>query len=209
MRQDTISCFSFFTVFHIKEGGFLPLSYALDFCFLFCVGGASTEILFFWQWKRTIGFHDHQVEFLQTVIYIEQWMMATILWKWCDLLPIKNAVLIICTQWSKLGGHFSITRNSARCYTAEVLHEMYSDKKNYAYLLYLKNILTDVQRETNLYNQRMLIRWNCLKDFTLSMSTLVKKITLPTVKVDPFQSDTKDFIDFKDYLRFEMEKELH
>lgn len=41
-----------------------------------------------------------------------------------------------------------------------------------------------------------------LKDLTLLMSTLVKKITLPTVKVDPFENDIKDFIDFKAYLGF-------
>lgn len=31
---------------------------------------------------------------------------------------------------------------------------------------------------------------------------------MPTVKVDPFENDIKDFIDFKAYLGFETEKEL-
>lgn len=64
-------------------------------------------------------------------------------------LSIESAVSGICSQWSELGLQFSIIRNSERCYTAEVLHEMYSDKKNYAYLLYLKSIIMDVERVNN------------------------------------------------------------
>ena len=61
-------------------------------------------------------------------------------------LSVESAVSRILQQWVELKTHFDMARNSERCYTAQILYEMFCDKKNYAFLVFMKHILGEVQR---------------------------------------------------------------
>ena len=61
-------------------------------------------------------------------------------------LSIASAVQRLCDQWLELKTHFSLTRTSEKCYNSEMLHAMYSDEFNHAYMLFLKSVLSEVQR---------------------------------------------------------------
>ncbi|EEC04835.1 hypothetical protein IscW_ISCW024214, partial [Ixodes scapularis] len=58
-------------------------------------------------------------------------------------LSIERAVSRTVEQWLELKTHFEIARSSERCYNAEMLHAMYVDDINLAYLLFLKPLLTE------------------------------------------------------------------
>jgi hypothetical protein len=57
-----------------------------------------------------------------------------------------SAVNRIHNQWLQLKTHFGIVRDKEKCYTAQILFEMYNDDMNYAYISFLKPILGDIQR---------------------------------------------------------------
>jgi hypothetical protein len=61
-------------------------------------------------------------------------------------LSIESGVNRIHNQWLELKIHFGIVRDKEKCYTAQVLFEMYNDDVNYAYISFLKPILSDIQR---------------------------------------------------------------
>ena len=50
-------------------------------------------------------------------------------------LAIQPAVERILGQWLEVTTLFSITRHSDKCYTSELLYEMYSDEKNLLYFI--------------------------------------------------------------------------
>ncbi|KAG0442539.1 hypothetical protein HPB47_015668, partial [Ixodes persulcatus] len=60
-------------------------------------------------------------------------------------LSIERAVSRIVEQWLELKTHFEMARSSERCYDAEMLHAMYVDDINWAYLFFLKPLLTEAQ----------------------------------------------------------------
>ncbi|CAH1986939.1 unnamed protein product [Acanthoscelides obtectus] len=61
-------------------------------------------------------------------------------------LSIESAVTRIFDQWVELKTHFSIVKDSDKCYTAQMLYEMYKDDTNYAFICFPKPILGEVQR---------------------------------------------------------------
>ncbi|KAF2351405.1 protein of unknown function DUF4371, partial [Trinorchestia longiramus] len=50
-------------------------------------------------------------------------------------LSIETAVGRILRQWLELKTHFGIASSKEKCYTAQILYEMYKDEKNLLYLL--------------------------------------------------------------------------
>ncbi|XP_068227734.1 uncharacterized protein [Palaemon carinicauda] len=56
-------------------------------------------------------------------------------------LSIASAVHRLCDQWLELKTNFSLTKSSERCYTSEMLHALYCDELNHAYLVFLKSVL--------------------------------------------------------------------
>ena len=53
---------------------------------------------------------------------------------------MEPAVVRILNQWEELKLHFEVVRSSEKCYTAEMLFNMYSDKVNKLYLIFLRSI---------------------------------------------------------------------
>ena len=66
-------------------------------------------------------------------------------------LSIQVAVERIVNQWLEVKTHFQITRQSEKCFTSEMLFEMYNDEKNLIYLMVLNPILKLVQRVNELF----------------------------------------------------------
>lgn len=61
-------------------------------------------------------------------------------------ISIEAASARICEQWLELGTHFSIVKDSEKCYSAILLSDMYRNELNLAYFLFLKPILLEIQR---------------------------------------------------------------
>lgn len=62
-------------------------------------------------------------------------------------LSIESAVSRIHTQWLELKSHFQIAKlNNEKCYMADLMHQMYCDDFNFAYICFLKHILIDVNK---------------------------------------------------------------
>lgn len=55
-------------------------------------------------------------------------------------LSIASAVQRLCDQWLELKTHIGITKQSEKCYSSEMLHNMYSNDFNHAYLLFIKSV---------------------------------------------------------------------
>jgi hypothetical protein len=71
----------------------------------------------------------------------------------CDVrwLSIFVAIDRILDQYSTLEKHFLITRVTEKCYTANQLHEMFADKKNFCYLLFLRKVLLPVYQTNKIF----------------------------------------------------------
>lgn len=63
--------------------------------------------------------------------------------RWISLEP---AVTRILAQWEELRMHFDLARSSEKCYSAEMLFNMYSDPINKLYMHFLRPLLQDIQR---------------------------------------------------------------
>lgn len=59
-------------------------------------------------------------------------------------LSVERAVKRILEQWIELRLHFSVVRNSEKCYAAETLYSLYQNPTNEAYLLYIHSILEEL-----------------------------------------------------------------
>ena len=70
--------------------------------------------------------------------------------------------------------HFDATKMSERCYTAEILTEMYKDEKNLAVLLFLHPILAEVQRVNKLF-ETIVHKIKLLDDLTHLLKFIANK----------------------------------
>ncbi|CAI6377060.1 unnamed protein product [Macrosiphum euphorbiae] len=66
-------------------------------------------------------------------------------------LSIESAVSRIIDQWLELKLHFQLDRSNEKCFTAEVLYDMYCNEPNLAFFLFLRPALADVQRVNKLF----------------------------------------------------------
>ncbi|XP_061728457.1 uncharacterized protein LOC133533482 [Cydia pomonella] len=123
-------------------------------------------------------------------------------------LSVESAVARIYTQWLELKTHFNMAKLNERCYTAELLHAMYSDDVNYAYISFIYPILTNVNRVNKLFESKDADHSKLYDELTNLIDTLVDKIILPTQKVDIFTQNIQDFIDNKCYLGYRFETHL-
>lgn len=123
-------------------------------------------------------------------------------------LSIESAVARIYTQWCELKMHFNLAKLKERCYTAELLHGMYSDDVNFAYIAFMYPILTDVNRVNKLFESKDADHSKLYGELTNLIDTLVAKIILPTQKVDIFTQNIQDFLDKKCFLGYRFESHL-
>lgn len=120
-------------------------------------------------------------------------------------LSIQPAVQRILEQWLELKTHFQVTRLSEKCYTAEILYEMYSDEKNLAYLLFLNPVLIEVQQVNKLFESKNIEKVKLLNDLILLIKSIGKKLVLPTCNIDLLNSNIDDYLNDKPYLGYRFE----
>lgn len=134
----------------------------------------------------------------------------------CDTrwLSVEPAVTRILNQWDELKLQFSISRNSEKCFYAEMLYQMYSDPVNKLYLLFLRPVLRDVQAVVKAYQSEQCDPTKLINGLVNLVKVISRKVTLPSARVDPLIAPISDYIDPKPYLGYEFEKlcseaELH
>lgn len=123
-------------------------------------------------------------------------------------LSIESAVSRIYTQWLELKTHFSVAKVHERCHTAELLHSMYANDMNYAYISFLYPILIEINRVNKMFESKDTDHTKLSEELTHLIDMLVSKVTLPTNKVDIFSQNIRDFLDQKCYLGFRFEKQI-
>ena len=114
-------------------------------------------------------------------------------------LAIKPAVERVLGQWMELTTLFSITRHSDKRYTCELLYEMYSDEKYLLYFLFLNPVLIEVQQVNKLLEANELI---------LLITSIGKKIVLPTSNIDILTIKVDDFLNPKPCLGYQIETKV-
>lgn len=110
-------------------------------------------------------------------------------------LSIESAVSRIYNQWLELKLHFSVVKLEERCYTAEVLHNMYCDDVNYVFLAFLYPILSELNRVNKLFESKDADPTKLRDELFDLIDILVNKIKLPTERVNIFIQNIHDFID--------------
>lgn len=125
-------------------------------------------------------------------------------------LSIASAVQRLCDQWLELKTHFGLTKSSERCYTSEMLHSLYSDEYDHAYLFFLKSVLNEVQRVNKIFESNDCDPTKLLQDLTLLIENLVNRVILPSNRhrVDPFSCNLEEYLDPKLNLGYDTEKLL-
>lgn len=124
-------------------------------------------------------------------------------------LSIESAVSRIHTQWLELKTHFQIAKlSNEKCYTAELLHQMYCDDFNYAYICFLKPILIDVNKVNKAFESNNADPTKLLEDLLNLFNTLIDKVVKPNSKFDIFNHKLEDYIDSKCYLGYLFENQL-
>ena len=121
---------------------------------------------------------------------------------------IESAVSRIHTQWLQLKTHFSIAKVHERCHTAELLHSMYANEMNYAYISFLYPILIEINRVNKMFESKNKNHVKLCGELTNLIDMLVSKVTLPTNNINIFTQNIRDFLDQTCYLGFRFEKQI-
>lgn len=123
-------------------------------------------------------------------------------------LSIATAVERVLHQWTELKAHFQVPRLAEKCYSAEVLYSMYCDEINKAYLLFLRPVLTEVQRVNKSFEAHNADQTKLSDDLVHLLSSLIKKGVTPTASVDVYTTKVEDYLDPKPYLGYSFEKHV-
>lgn len=123
-------------------------------------------------------------------------------------LSIATAVERIYSQWLELKTHFDIVRTREKCYTAEMLFSMFSDDRNLAYIKFMLPVVKDIQRVNKAFESNEADPTKLLNDLVMLVKSLVKKIVLPTSRVDPLEGNFEEYLDQKPYLGYDFEREV-
>lgn len=145
--------------------------------------------------KHTSGFHFLQfVRFLTKLYHTinEGKNPNNCNTRWLSIEPAVDRIL---SQWLELKTHFEIVRLTEKCYTAELLYEMYSDEANHAYLLFLHPVLDDIQRVNKVFESSNADQTKLFDDLTLLIKSIASKLILPTSRVDPLVSNIEEYLD--------------
>jgi hypothetical protein len=120
-------------------------------------------------------------------------------------LSIDTAVDRIVTQCLELKTHFAIARTRDHCLIAEILHGAYEDDTNYAYLVFLRYILRDLQRVNKMFESNSTNHMKLLDELVILISGLVKIICVPRSGADPLTMSISQNLLCKPYLGLDLE----
>ncbi|KAK4324650.1 hypothetical protein Pmani_004732 [Petrolisthes manimaculis] len=122
-------------------------------------------------------------------------------------MSIVSAIVRILQQWDELKTHFEIARRDERCFTAQLLYEMFSDKKNYVFLIFLKHILGEVQSVNKKFESEVQDPTKLLNDLVSLVDSITAKNIIPGRKLKEGES-LQNHLDPHPYLGYEFEKEM-
>lgn len=122
-------------------------------------------------------------------------------------MSIEAAIVRVVNQWDELKLHFDFARREERCYTAKQLYSMLCDKKNYAFLIFLKHILKEVQCVNKNFEAETKDPTKLLKDLVHLTESLSSKVVIPGRRVKE-NEDIQRFLDPNPFLGFEFENQL-
>lgn len=105
-------------------------------------------------------------------------------------LSVHQCVERILCQWDELKLHFQLAKSSEKCYTADLLYQMYADPMNKLFLEFLKPVLSDFNRINKLFQSESVSCSKLFSDLNLFHSDLVRR----TVKQSVIQK-TKNIMD--------------
>lgn len=110
-----------------------------------------------------------------------------------------NAIDKIIEQWDVLKLHFELAREKERCYVAQQLYEMFSDRRNYLYLVFLRNILKDLVTVNKAFQSETA---NSLKlmDDLLQLLKRYLSILIPPIRLEKIGNNELINLNFKDYV---------
>lgn len=116
--------------------------------------------------------------------------------KSCDTrwLSIETAVGRILKQWVELKTLFNIVRQKDKCYSAEILFEMYNDNNNLAYLTFLHPILLEIQLVNKSFESNNADPCKLLSDLTLLVRSVAKRFVNPYCKKDPLTTNMDSYV---------------
>jgi hypothetical protein len=80
---------------------------------------------------------------------------------------IESAVVRIIDQWHELICNFDISRLNEKCFTAEMLYNMYLDERNLAFLLFLIPLLGDLQRVNELFESNSVYQTKLVSELVI------------------------------------------
>ena len=123
-------------------------------------------------------------------------------------LSIELAVSRILQQWTELKAHFGIVRSRERCYSAEILYEMYGDRQNYVLLIFLKPVLREVQTVNKKFQSQNPDPTKLIGDLLLLIKSLATKIVMPGKNLNFITAKLEDHLDPHPYVGYQFETEM-
>lgn len=123
-------------------------------------------------------------------------------------LSIESAVCRIHKQWIELKTHFEVMRYQEKCYSAELLYQMYNDETNYAYICFLKPVLTEVNKVNKNFEANNADPTKLIEDLLNLLHSLVAKVTSPNSNFVLFRDNLDDHFDRNCYLGYLFEIQI-
>lgn len=94
-------------------------------------------------------------------------------------MSIEKAISRILSQWNELQEHFNEARVNQRCYTAELLYQMFCDDSIKLYLLFTQPIIAEVSCTNKIFESDVNDPTKLFKDLVHLIKSLCSKIAIP------------------------------
>ena len=96
-------------------------------------------------------------------------------------LVLAECIEKILGQYDALKAHFTIAYAKERCYQAKVLSEMYSDEKNFLFLLMIFPVLKELHRLTKLFQSNSSDNFQIYVELEAAFQSLSKRLLKPAI----------------------------
>lgn len=123
-------------------------------------------------------------------------------------LSIANAVSRVLQQWLELKTHFQLKRTADKCYTAELLYNMYADIRNELYFIFLKPVLDETQAVNKAFQTNNGDPVKLLSDLTIVIQHLTQRIMISECKENLLKVNIRDYLHPHPYLGHNFEEKM-
>ncbi|RXM28392.1 hypothetical protein EOD39_9831 [Acipenser ruthenus] len=123
-------------------------------------------------------------------------------------ISVEPAVRRILQQWLELKTLFAVARENERCYMADQLYRLYCDPQSRAFLIFVKNVLSQVQAVNKTFQGNNVDPTKLIDGLIRLVTSLGCSVTLPTAQVDYLKGDIRQHLDPRPQLGYEAEKAI-